>query len=115
MWILVGVGCCLRIWYDVITKMVYIFIGCCLYLDVVCIEIVLINRIVVIFVLKLSNGLEIKYFIFGKIFVSVEVFSFKCLVLSVEKYIEFYFCVIFCYMLLSLFSELLKSFSYENV
>lgn len=78
MWILVGVGCCLYIWYDVIMKMVYIFIGCCLYLDVVCIENVLIYRIVVIFVLKLSNGLEIKYFIFEEYLLVL-----KYLVLSV--------------------------------
>lgn len=52
---------------------------------------------------------------FWGISVSVEAFSSKCSVSSVEKHTEFYFCAISCYMLLSLFSELLKSSSYENV
>lgn len=52
---------------------------------------------------------------FWGISVSVEAFSSKCSVSSVEKHTEFYFCAISCYMLLSLFSELLKSTSYENV
>lgn len=115
MWTPVGVGCCLRTWYDVTTKMVHISIGCCLHSDVVCIEIVSTYRTVVIFVLKPSNGPETKHFISGKISVSVEAFSSKCSVSSVEKHTEFYFCAISCYMLLSLFSELLKSSSYENV
>lgn len=63
MWTPVGVGCCLRTWYDVTTKMVHISIGCCLHSDVVCIEIASTNRTVVIFVLKPSNGPETKHFI----------------------------------------------------